>query len=265
MKYKSGDVQNILGISSETLRFFESKGLIEPERNEFNNYRYYDTLDLNKIVAYKMYRGLEYSMDESLEMLLLGNEDQIERHRIQKEVIREKLAYYKRLYERVSEIHENYLNIIELTDNFRIEESPEVLLYYNQTNDEFEISKKIMTTNLKWLEHLPFVNIAFHISLEDKKLSNNVQYGYAVKTLYPHVVEDLTDCCNTIYPSRKSVHGLLKISDREDLTAEHFDNVLVYINEQHLKISGDIIGWVVNEEVLEIEKFRYFEIWIPVA
>ena len=39
-QYKIGDVSQKLGISRDTLRFYEKKGVIHPEKQE-NGYRYY--------------------------------------------------------------------------------------------------------------------------------------------------------------------------------------------------------------------------------
>ena len=69
MKYKIGEVSKILNIPVETIRFYETKNLIHPEKDENSNYRYYDIWDMNRLLDYKKYRELEFSLNESLESI----------------------------------------------------------------------------------------------------------------------------------------------------------------------------------------------------
>ncbi len=43
MRYKIGDVSRILGISTDLLRYYEKKGVVTPQKDKNNDYRYYDT------------------------------------------------------------------------------------------------------------------------------------------------------------------------------------------------------------------------------
>ncbi|HJC82353.1 MAG TPA: MerR family transcriptional regulator [Candidatus Anaerostipes avicola] len=53
-KYKIGEVGKIVDIPAESIRFFESKGLISPEKDPFNKYRYYDVWDINRVQIIRM-------------------------------------------------------------------------------------------------------------------------------------------------------------------------------------------------------------------
>ena len=39
------------------------------EKDENSNYRYYDIWDMNRLLDYKKYRELEFSLNESLEII----------------------------------------------------------------------------------------------------------------------------------------------------------------------------------------------------
>ena len=47
VRYKIGDVAGILGISPDLIRYYEEKGVVSPAKDPNNNYRYYDTWDIN--------------------------------------------------------------------------------------------------------------------------------------------------------------------------------------------------------------------------
>ena len=50
VRYKIGDVSRILGISTDLLRYYEKKGVVKPQKDQSNDYRYYDTWDINFLI-----------------------------------------------------------------------------------------------------------------------------------------------------------------------------------------------------------------------
>ena len=69
MKYSVGDIANLLGISIVAVRNYEKCGLIKPERNELNNYREYNAIDLNLIRRARSYMSYGFSLNDATEML----------------------------------------------------------------------------------------------------------------------------------------------------------------------------------------------------
>ncbi|MFZ7120899.1 MAG: MerR family transcriptional regulator [Eubacteriaceae bacterium] len=265
MKYKTGDVKKILGISVETLRYFENIGLIEPERNSINNYRYYEALDLNKIVAYKFYRAMEFSMDKSLDIINnMSNEDLIINTDNKMDTIKEKIEYYKNLYLRMEELKISFERVEHMMGVYRIEYSPEIIYYYNQINDEFETDEFQMETTKLWLDELPFVNLAVRMPVNEKPIGSKVNYGYSVKKVYESVFNRLKKSAIMTYASKKSIYTICKTINNQMLSNEHLIPVLNYINDNNVAINGDVIGWILNEEQNNKGKIRYFELWIPI-
>jgi DNA-binding transcriptional MerR regulator len=41
MEYSVNDLSRLSGLSARTLRYYDEIGLLEPQRNELNNYRVY--------------------------------------------------------------------------------------------------------------------------------------------------------------------------------------------------------------------------------
>ena len=51
--YSIGTIAKLLGISSETLRYYESKNVIQPKRDPDTGYRYYTAWDLHMLLQAK--------------------------------------------------------------------------------------------------------------------------------------------------------------------------------------------------------------------
>ena len=63
--YNIGEVSKYLGISRDTLKFYESKGLINPKKNSGNGYREYDHFDIYDITTINFYREIYSKRNET--------------------------------------------------------------------------------------------------------------------------------------------------------------------------------------------------------
>ncbi len=57
--YTIGQVSKFLGISRDTLKFYEDKGLVNPKKNDENGYRIYNNFDIYDIATINFYREID--------------------------------------------------------------------------------------------------------------------------------------------------------------------------------------------------------------
>lgn len=264
MKYKPGDIKKLFGISNETLRFFEEKGLVRPEREIKNNYRVFDTLDLNKIVAYKLYRGFEFSMDDAMTMVKCGNENQLNLIKEQKEIIKSKKLYYDDLYTHIKNIEHNYQRLSELKGRIVVDESPSLLIYYNQKDDKFNFDMHHQLATQSWIKCVPYINIAFYVKQEHGKFEPNIHYGYSLDIRYEKIKELVKDYVTIKFPSCLCVHTLFEFGDAQTFDPRDIYKLSTYAEENGYMVTGDFYGCLVNEEDLGDTKVAYLEGWLPV-
>lgn len=69
MRYKIGEISRLLGIPSHVIRFYERRGLVDPEKDYANNYRSYEEFDLLKLLQCRHYRGFGFSLADSVELV----------------------------------------------------------------------------------------------------------------------------------------------------------------------------------------------------
>lgn len=69
MSYRIKDVANHFGITTNKLRYYEKRGLIQPSRDEENGYRVYTEEDMVKIHAILMYRALDLPIEEVTQII----------------------------------------------------------------------------------------------------------------------------------------------------------------------------------------------------
>lgn len=66
---KIAEVEKLTGISKQTIRFYEKEGLIEPGRNNENQYREYDAQDVKKLKRISLMRKLNVPISEIKEVM----------------------------------------------------------------------------------------------------------------------------------------------------------------------------------------------------
>lgn len=69
MRYTQKDVRAALGLSRDMLRLYERRGIISPEVNPENGYRYYDDWQVNLLWECKRFQAMGFSLAEIREMV----------------------------------------------------------------------------------------------------------------------------------------------------------------------------------------------------
>jgi len=67
-RYKVKEIADLLGMTTQTLRRYDSLGIIEPAREEGNSYRTYQTLDFMQLLRLKSLRNYGFGLEESCDM-----------------------------------------------------------------------------------------------------------------------------------------------------------------------------------------------------
>ncbi len=62
-KYLIGDVANLMGLSRDTLRYYEKRGILTSEKGE-NGYRYYTDQDISKMVGVLYQRKMDIGLSD---------------------------------------------------------------------------------------------------------------------------------------------------------------------------------------------------------
>lgn len=69
MRYTQKDIREKIGISRDALRLYEKRGIIAPEVDPANGYRYYDDWQINLLWECKSYQGMGFSLSEVQDIL----------------------------------------------------------------------------------------------------------------------------------------------------------------------------------------------------
>lgn len=122
MKYTIGIIAKSLGISTQSVRYYENMGIIDAQRNENNQYRTYTLKDAKTLFQTCLYRSMGFSLKDIRMMLCERNVDEVADlfekrivdvdHQIEElKALRHELEEYKNGFKRVSN-HLNHVDIV---------------------------------------------------------------------------------------------------------------------------------------------------------
>lgn len=163
--YTIGELAKILGITAETIRYYERKNIIHPIHNEDSGYRYYTTWDLHMIIRARCYLGFGFTIEQTAEILKKENIEQIDDVlEEQEEIIQKNIIYQMNLLKKLRNnralIHDAKNNINQLSIKtspgiYRID-TQNVILFHSQNKNK----KNFMNFVKKFL--LSFLPLYLH-------------------------------------------------------------------------------------------------------
>lgn len=121
--YTIGQVAKFLGVSRDTLKFYEEKGLVKPKQNDENGYRKYNDYDIYDVITTNFYRQLDIEVKKIQEVRKSKSIEAIECLLAEKEQkILEEIAYKKLLLKQVREVKEGCERVKKYLGTYTIKE-----------------------------------------------------------------------------------------------------------------------------------------------
>lgn len=125
--YHTKDIFEYLGLSRETLRYYEEIGLIKPQRNLYSNYREFDLYDMSRLMSIDFYKKRGFSPIEIKDLLLAEPEDYAGIIQGQLDSLQTQIDRLSRMQKRLKETKTFYENVSGKIGKFEVKELP---LYY---------------------------------------------------------------------------------------------------------------------------------------
>ena len=268
MRYKIGDVSRILGISADLLRYYEKKGVVRPQKDQNNDYRYYDTWDINFLIDCLWFKHFGFGIPQVAYMvtdcyhgdlisLLDEKGDQMASEIRKQEQLLARLREYREAVERVKA----GLGVCDIQD------SPELICYLNRFNYSYNYTPEMQRLSRQWQEYMPFTQRYFEIPQEGLMGDGaDFAWGFSLRTPYAEELDVQVKPPVKRLPSRRCIHSAFRSAGKNAFTPRHLSFLLDFAKEQELKIAGNAMGTLVcsvREEGSD-DLTGYFEVWLPV-
>ncbi len=267
VRYRIGNVAKMLGISRDLLRYYEKKGVVRPQKDKLNDYRYYDTWDINFLLDCIWYKQFGFGIDQIAHMVTDCGYDELLSSLDGKQAEIERTVRQQQLLLARIETHRAQIaGIKAFLGKCDVRESPELLCCLNRYNTAFDDSRETQELSESWLQYMPFTQRYFEIAREDLLgKRDNFAWGFSLTMDYAREFGIAIEPPAAHLPACRSIHSAFKSSGKNGFTPRHIDYMVEYAAENGLEICGSARGNLVCSVMDEGKLTGFFEVWLPIA
>lgn len=263
MRYSITDLAEILGCTTSAIHYFEKEHLIEVEKGK-NGHRYYNVVDVFRLLSYTKYRSMEIPMKTIIAQF--GGEENnyklIEKRETMYQLEALKRAqYYMNLADAIEEHLVSIRRIEELLNKYEFAKSPEVTI---MCDDECGwLSKKRSSQRIihEWVKAMPTVQLGVF----DSRMGMS-NFGYLVKTKKREELELPLGLHAKEIKGTSCIHTIVMAD--EDFTQQPqkvFKKASEFAIKKGLEIGEIAWGKILLVEVEKGAKLHpYIELWISI-
>jgi DNA-binding transcriptional MerR regulator len=264
MKHMAHFYSWLLNISREGLKFYESKGFLNPGRDLSNGYRTYGWDDIHAVMICKKYRRYGFSLKEIFSLMHHASPDDILRRlnlraeALEKEILEQKkiLASLNAKIRQMEEVRQDW-------GKFTIVERPALYWLPIGINQVIVDDPRHIAAIRRWNELFPHPDGIIIWSLE-KLLGGEgeVSFGYMLeaddaKAFSPGEVRYL--------PPSRCLYSATDAPDYCTMQDTPFGDMLRYMRKKHLTPAGDGTARIVRGYVdAENKRHEVLQLWLPV-
>lgn len=122
--YHTKDIFEHLGLTRETLRYYEEIGLIKPKRGQYSRYREFDLFDMSRLMAIDFYKKRGFSPVAIKGMLEVKPEEYAGKLQQQSDSLQEQIDRLSQMQKRLKETQQFYEEFSENIGKLEIRELP---------------------------------------------------------------------------------------------------------------------------------------------
>lgn len=264
--YKIGEVSRVFGIPNDTLRYYESRGIITPKRDEESGYRYYDVWDMNFLLDSLWYRSYGFPLSDVASMVYEVDLEDFEKHCRQREMdILKNIEEQRRILSCLAAHRQKLGRIPSELGRFTIEDSPEMI--WQRQREKSVIEKGESAAHIRrWVELMPHVNHTF-VMPEVKPLKGEFKdycWGFSMSPemvgRYPVEMSAGTE----YIPSFKSVRTVFCAGEEGTFMEAFNTQVIDPIKAMGHTPTRPPVGNLLVRVHENGQMKRYFEVWVPI-
>ena len=268
MRYKIGDVARILGVSTDILRYYERKGVVKPEKDENNDYRYYDSWHINFLMDCLWFKNFGFSIEQVADIVRIPDAESIgELFLGKEEEIRAQIRRGELLLRRSAEHREKLKTIERLLYKCEIADGPEYVRFIDRIGDNYLTDSLSNETAKRWLEAMPFNHRYFEMPGDSflPGREDDYRWGYSLSMDYVKELGFEVRPPMIAFPSRKSIHTVFKNSGgKGGFSPSLLQYTLDYARKEGIALYGPIHGVLLCSVMEDGQLTGYFEAWIPI-
>ena len=261
-RYTIREVADLIGISTDAIRLYEKEGLISPQRDPQNGYRYYGPEEIQRTMGIHLYRQLDASISEIRDLYTATTLPEVANHfssfisqaEIEMDRLEKKLEKLRFMKEHIETINNGLASC-------SIRTLPDMYLLYQQDFSKtlYENMKDVLTSPI-----FSFGNFCYTLRTSDTGTYSPHALEFAIR-------EPMMKVCpwNEKADTFKKINGcrcIYTVITAPDLDGVEWDltNAFAFAKEQDLECAPEFYSFYVYSIVSEGTSIDFYEIYIPI-
>lgn len=250
--YRIGDVSDRLGISRDTLRFYEKKGMIKPQKQQ-NGYRCYTYHDLRVLLDIMFYRKFNFTIEEINGIMLHSTYDSIQ-DMLQKK-IEEEIGQLNR--------HKQSLKSLRITKGIMSRVEHHLKDYSIMALPEFYVLEDQMVWGRQQLFELCYIYEEFALGM----------HGCGIESVSQHLVVPVEAVIKLgmenalngeLWISRSRCVYTIVEADHYSPSHSHILDAVTWAQDQGYVLEGKVLAGYLLNCVKDGEPVYYIELYLPI-
>ena len=269
MKYTISEMASLLGVTTHMLRHYEKVGIITPEVNKENGYRYYTVLDTRRFNLSRILLSCGIPLEQCA--MIMGSVPAEEIETILREKEAELAMESKRIQYAIKTLvtFREALPMLESgVGKIQVEHLPDMwrlnLSYVEKAKEDKQLQKE----KQHWLACLPAVRWVSRIPFDVLKQfgSGPIEYDFGLMCY----VDEGRDLGLKLTSSVERVPGgdyvtmLHRKTDRGPFTWEDITPMTKYLQENNLTFFGDAFSYIQGSRKIDGEQVNYHKLMVKV-
>lgn len=274
-QYKINMAAKQVGVSPQTVRYYEKEGLIEPHREEFGTTRYYNVRLLKQLANVRRYYKLGFT-DKDVRFLV-GCNDMAEMERFFTSKAEEAQRNMELMRRRIDAMRLQAADLAAAQKQIgvcKLVQSPALVLLITHMNEKIAEDPDTEKVLECWIDHFYDTRLASLIQKEDflfHPAEVRRQSGYCCYAEgAAWIGERKSNRCLIHLPARLCVYTVCKITGEQLTPASIMPEALAFIQAHCLTVCGDVYGRClavlgeISNKTTGHPQETWYEYWIPV-
>lgn len=268
-KYTISETSELLGVTTHMLRHYEKMGIIHPETNPENGYRYYSVIDTRRFNLSREYLACGISLEQCAQIMSRMEEKDIEQiidaavAEQNRRIVLSHIAI--RFLKHVREMNSMLPDLVgkvwveELSRKWRIEFS---------NNERVTMKPSLLKQQHIWLSCLPAVYWTGRIKREELQSCADklIAYKYGLMCFEEDALAlgfEKTENVEII-PGGEYLSMVYEKADPGPFTAEHLNGLMNYINNRRIDIDGDFFSHILASKEVDGIIRNYHRVYVRI-
>lgn len=268
-KYLIGEVSKLFNISRDTLVHYDNIGLLRPNKDENNGYRYYKIEDLNCLTDIIFYKTLNLSLNDIDEVMKDSSPEQV------LSLIKDKEIYIHKEIEKLKKVQRR-LEMMKISVEECIYDSKKVELVKDEResyffleitkedkfNDFIELVEKIQNIDQYIFDYINFSFLIDEGDLFDNDAEKKIKWGLTITDNIEKIKDNIESKSIEFISEEQYMYTVIALDDKA------YDNWIRYVRkiviENKINVAGPILGQMRLTVYKDESPIDYFGLYIPV-